>query len=112
MDINVYEARARGKKICETQGSSHYKGKVEPMELIMAIDYVEGFCIGNIIKYAARFKRTRNLKDLAKIADNAHILAGALSEQDGAENGRKPEATRSKARSRRRNRVRLYYPVI
>ena len=37
---------------------------------------VEDFCIGNIIKYACRFKVGHNLEDLKKVSDYAHILCG------------------------------------
>ena len=74
---NTYEIRAAGKAYCETEGSSHYKGgDVEPMDLIMAKGLGEGFCIGNMIKYAARFVKTRNLEDLKKVVDYAHFLVG------------------------------------
>ena len=43
----------------------------------MAKDLDEGFFIGNIIKYAARYKITKNLDDLKKCADYAHLACGA-----------------------------------
>jgi hypothetical protein len=75
---NTYDYRATGREYCnKTEGSAHYKGgSVEPLDLIAAKEMAEGFCIGSIIKYAARFPKTRNLDDLKKVADYAHILCG------------------------------------
>lgn len=74
----VYEVRAIGRDYCQTEGSDHYKGKdiIEPIELMISQDMSEHFCLGSIIKYATRFKRTRNLGDLKKVSDYAHILTG------------------------------------
>ena len=82
---DIYSIRKAGREFCQTEGSEHYKtkGKVEPIELIIALGHGEGFCIGSIIKYAARFKETQNLKDLRKISDYAHILAGVKLEEKG-----------------------------
>ena len=75
--INIYEARKRGREYCQTDGSEHYReGGLEPMDLIIAKGLAEDFCISNIVKYAIRFKKTQNLKDLAKVSDYAHILCG------------------------------------
>ena len=76
----IYEIRAKGQEYCKTDGSTHYKQKdgIEPIELLINNgDLVEDFCIGNMLKYAMRFKNTRNLEDLKKVADYAHILCGA-----------------------------------
>ncbi len=76
--LTVYEARENGRKCClDTQGSDHYKaGNLEPMDLVISKDMSEDFCLGNIIKYATRFKQSQNLNDLKKISDYAHILCG------------------------------------
>lgn len=75
--MNVYEARYRGREFCKTEGSNHYKeGGLEPIDLMIAKEIIEDFCIGNMAKYAFRFKITRNLDDLKKVADYAHILCG------------------------------------
>lgn len=75
--MNVYEARHAGREYCNTEGSEHYKGgEIEPIDLTNSLDLMDGFCIGNIIKYASRFKQTRNLDDLKKVSDYAHILCG------------------------------------
>lgn len=76
--MNVYEARHAGREYCcNTEGSDHYKeGGVEPLDLMIAKGMIEDFCIGNMSKYAFRFKKTRNLEDLKKVSDYAHILCG------------------------------------
>ena len=76
--MNVYEARHAGREYCcKTEGSDHYKeGGVEPLDLMIAKGLAEDFCIGNMSKYAFRFKKTRNLEDLKKVSDYAHILCG------------------------------------
>lgn len=75
--MNVYEARKAGREYCQTEGSDHYKeGGVEPLDLAIAKGTVEDFAITNMSKYAFRFKITRNLEDLKKVADYAHILCG------------------------------------
>jgi len=74
---NVYEARAKGREYCQTQGSDHYiQPGPEAMDLIIACGYAKGFCLGAIIKYAVRYGETGNPNELKKIADMAHILCG------------------------------------
>ena len=75
--MNVYEARQKGREYCRTEGSEHYRGgAVEMMDLRIAKGFAEDYCIGNIVKYAIRFKHTQNPQDLAKAADYVHILCG------------------------------------
>jgi|GEM_PF-1654937 Protein of unknwon function (DUF3310). len=76
--MNIYEIRNAGREYCQTEGSEHYKAvdKLEPIDLIVAKGLAEDFCLANIIKYAARFKKTQNLNDLRKISDYSHILCG------------------------------------
>ena len=80
---DIYQLRQAGNNYCQTDGSEHYKteDKVEPIELIIALGYGEGFCLGSMIKYAARFGKTKNLNDLKKISDYACILAGVQLEE-------------------------------
>jgi len=80
--INIYEIRKKGIELCKTNGTEHYHNQIEPIELIFALGYGEGFCMGNAIKYSARYKNTQNLKDLKKIADYAHMLAGFIHNKD------------------------------
>lgn len=74
----IHELRDKGRTFCQTEGSEHYKGftEVEPMDLIISQGFVRDFCLANIIKYAARYSMTQNLKDLRKISDYSHILCG------------------------------------
>lgn len=76
--MNTYEMRRVGRDYCNTEGSNHYKGgEIEPLDFIFSIGYGEAFCIGSIIQYASRYKRTRNPDDMKKVSDYAHILCGA-----------------------------------
>lgn len=58
---------------------AHYsKNKIETTEFVFDANHGEGFCIGNIIKYAQRYgkKDGYNEKDLLKIVHYAIILLG------------------------------------
>ena len=58
---------------------AHYsKNKIETTEFVFDADHGEGFCIGNIFKYAQRYgkKDGYNEKDLLKIVHYAIILLG------------------------------------
>lgn len=75
------EARIAGRSACQTEGSQHYQankdeGNIEPLDLMIAKGIAEDFCLGSIIKYATRFKKTRNVNDLKKVSDYAQIMAG------------------------------------
>jgi len=87
--MSIYNIRKAGREYCQTEGSEHYKteDKVEPIDLIIALGYGEGFCMGSIIKYAARFKRTQNLSDLRKVSDYAHIVCGCNLPKPDTEQG-------------------------
>lgn len=57
----------------------HYsKNKIQTTEFVFDAEHGEGFCIGNIIKYAQRYgkKDGYNEKDLLKIVHYAIILLG------------------------------------
>ena len=59
---------------------AHYsKNKIQTTEFVFDADHGEGFCIGNIIKYAQRYgkKDGYNEKDLLKIIHYAIILLGS-----------------------------------
>lgn len=76
--MNIYEMRRLGREYCNTEGSEHYKGgEIEPLDLTFSLGHGEAFCIGSIIKYASRYKKTRNPDDIKKISDYAQILCGA-----------------------------------
>lgn len=83
-DIDYY--RKIGALYSCTEGSEHYRSEnnIEPLDLIIAKDMIEDFSLANIIKYAARYKYTKNLNDLKKIIDYAHILYGVEYENQTA----------------------------
>lgn len=59
--------------------TQHYsKNKIQTTEFIFDSGHGEGFCMGNIIKYAQRYgkKDGYNEKDLLKIVHYAIILLG------------------------------------
>lgn len=63
----------------------HYsQGNIQTTEIIFDADHGEGFCIGNIIKYAQRYgkKEGRNEADLYKIVHYAVILLGMLDKKE------------------------------
>lgn len=58
---------------------AHYsKNTIQTTEFVFDANHGEGFCIGNIIKYAQRYgkKDGYNEKDLLKIVHYAIILLG------------------------------------
>ena len=62
---------------------SHYSGDTQPTELIIDSGNGAGFCIGNIIKYAARFgkKDGTNRKDLLKIIHYAVMMLHVIDKE-------------------------------
>lgn len=59
--------------------SEHYSmNKIQSTEFIIDAEHGQGFCIGNIIKYAQRYgkKNGYNREDLLKIAHYLIILMG------------------------------------
>ena len=60
--------------------TQHYsKNKIQTTEYVFDSGHGEGFCMGNIIKYAQRYgkKDGKNPKDLLKIIHYAIILLGS-----------------------------------
>jgi len=54
--------------------NSQYKhGNIEPVDVMREQGWLEGFCYGNIVKYAMRRKGS-DKEDLQKIVDYAKIL--------------------------------------
>ena len=65
--------------------NQHYaQAKTQTTEIVFDNGHGEGFCIGNIIKYAQRFgkKDGKNEKDLYKVLHYTIILLGAMHEQE------------------------------
>ena len=58
----------------------HYsKNKIQTTEFVFDAEHGEGFCIGNIIKYAQRYgkKKGKNEDDLLKLIHYAIMLLGS-----------------------------------
>ena len=53
--------RATQRAIDKQIGGNHYRGKIQPIELIIShnLDFIDG----NIVKYAVRNKKGENLKE-------------------------------------------------
>ena len=65
--------------IRDTYGQHYGESKIQTTEFVFDSGHGEGFCIGNIIKYAQRYgkKEGHNPKDLLKIVHYAIILLGS-----------------------------------
>ena len=68
--------------ILKTYDSHYSMNKIQSTEFIFDAGHGEGFCLGNIIKYAQRYgkKDGRNEQDLLKILHYAIILLGVENE--------------------------------
>lgn len=78
----IYYYRDKGREYCNTEGSGHYISKeIEPVDVAIVNNMFEDFALTNIVKYAIRFKDTRNPDDLKKISDYATILCGVELEK-------------------------------
>lgn len=62
--------------IDKTYGQHYAKSKIQSTEFIMDAGHGEGFCIGNIIKYAQRYgkKAGRNRADILKVCHYAIMM--------------------------------------
>lgn len=62
--------------IDKTYGQHYAKSKIQSTEFIMDAGHGEGFCIGNIIKYAQRYgkKAGKNRADLLKVCHYAIMM--------------------------------------
>ena len=74
--------------IGKTYDAHYAQGKIQATEFIADQGLAEGFCLGNIIKYAQRFgKKGKNFKDkeydLFKIIHYAVILLHTIEQQEG-----------------------------
>lgn len=65
--------------IIQTYHAHYSMEKIQSTEFIVDAGHGEGFCIGNIIKYAQRYgkKNGKNDDDLLKIIHYAIILLGS-----------------------------------
>ena len=80
-DISIHELK---EYIDKTYGEHYSKDKFQATEFIIDSGHGEGFCIGNIMKYAQRFgkKNGKNRKDLLKVI---HYGIMALHNLDNGE---------------------------
>jgi hypothetical protein len=64
--------------IASTYGKHYSMNKIQSTEFIFDAGHGDGFCLGNIIKYAQRFgkKNGRNVDDILKILHYGIILLG------------------------------------
>ena len=78
--FNEEQALTRARNYIISTYTQHYsKNKIQTTEFIFDSGHGEGFCMGNIIKYAQRYgkKDGKNPKDLLKIIHYAIILLGS-----------------------------------
>jgi hypothetical protein len=77
--------QTRLKNYIDSTYDQHYaQAKTQTTEIVFENGHGEGFCIGNIIKYAQRFgkKDGKNEKDLYKVLHYTIILLGAMHEEE------------------------------
>ena len=83
--FNEDEALKTLQSYIESTYDGHYSmNKIQSTEFIFDAGHGEGFCLGNIIKYAQRYgkKDGRNTADLLKILHYGIILLGATYENE------------------------------
>jgi Protein of unknwon function (DUF3310) len=62
-------------------GGTHYKDmSIQPIEFILANGL--GFCEGNIVKYACRYKQKGGVQDLKKVIHYAELLIAQLEKDN------------------------------
>ncbi|CAB4167994.1 SaV-like [uncultured Caudovirales phage] len=83
-DVTITELR---KYVDETYSQHYSHGKYQATEFIIDAGFGEGFCLGNIMKYAQRYgkKEGKNKKDLFKIIHYAMMAIDTLAkdQQEG-----------------------------
>ncbi len=82
------------KKYIDETYSQHYaEGNIQATEFIFSSGHGEGFCMGNVMKYAQRYgkKEGKNALDLLKVIHYAIMLYGTEHTKimDGEEYGDK-----------------------
>jgi hypothetical protein len=83
--FNEAQALETLKKYIESTYDGHYSmNKIQSTEFIFDAGHGEGFCLGNIIKYAQRYgkKGGKNTADLLKILHYGIILLGVNYESE------------------------------
>ena len=76
--------------IASTYGKHYSMNKIQSTEFIFDAGHGDGFCLGNIIKYAQRYgkKNGKNTDDLLKIIHYAIILLGVENETNKSKKSR------------------------
>jgi len=85
--FNEDEALKTLRTYIESTYDGHYSmNKIQSTEFIFDAGHGEGFCLGNIIKYAQRYgkKEGKNTADLLKILHYGIILLGVNYESEKA----------------------------
>jgi hypothetical protein len=86
---NENETLKELKSYIDTTYNQHYsRDKFQATEFIIDGGHGEGFCIGNVLKYAQRYgkKDGRNRKDLLKILHYAIIMLHVHDLNEGNQN--------------------------
>jgi len=87
--FNEKQTLGRVSEYIDNTYSAHYaQGRIQATEFIADQGLAEGFCLGNIIKYAQRFgKKGKNFEqkeyDLFKIIHYAVILLHEIEQREG-----------------------------
>jgi hypothetical protein len=87
-DVTIIELR---KYVDETYSQHYSHGKYQATEFIIDAGFGEGFCLGNIMKYAQRYgkKGGKNKKDLFKIIHYAMMAINTLAKEQQEEDNSK-----------------------
>ena len=87
--FNETQTLGRVREYISNTYDAHYaQGRIQATEIIADQGLAEGFCLGNIIKYAQRFgKKGKNFEekeyDLFKIIHYAIILLHEIEQREG-----------------------------
>ena len=83
--FNEHNTIEQIKRYVDNTYEQHYAaGKQQATEMVIDAGHGDGFCMGNIIKYAQRYgkKEGKNKKDLLKIMHYAIIALSILDNGD------------------------------
>ena len=72
-DMDIFEDIVAFKGQVDDLDSQYKHGDIEPVDVMREQGWLEGFCYGNIVKYAMRRKGS-DKEDLQKIVDYAKML--------------------------------------
>jgi len=80
----VSVSRPTPKRASVSDRVAHYAGKCEPIDLIVARGFGEGFAAGNVIKYVSRYAEKNGVDDLLKAKDYLELLIEMASRKAAA----------------------------